>query len=236
MIAWLLVTVVIAGATAVTARWFGKEVVIGLYVGSIVTSIVVAGKLGVVPGFEDLSLSASIWVYSATFIFTDVIAEIWGKKTARKAIYAGALMYPLLFATTQFSIEWQPHPSWAENQAAYATTMGTTVRIVIASFSAFVASQLHDVWAFHFWKEKTGGKYLWLRNNASTWTSQLIDTVVFYTVGFYGVFPVLPLIGVTYLAKIAIAALDTPIVYGVVWAVRGSIESPDEVEEIAAPT
>jgi len=230
MITWLVVTIVIATLAASAARWLGKEVLVGLYAGSLVTAVIVAGKLGVVPGFENLSLSASIWVYSATFIFTDVLAEVWGKKVARKAVYAGALVYPLLFATTQFSIEWQAHPSWIENQAAYASTMGTTLRIVIASFLAFVSSQLHDVWAFDFWKRKTNGKHLWFRNNASTWVSQLIDTVVFYTVGFYGVFPILPLIIVTYIAKIVTAAVDTPIIYAVTWAVRK--DNDDLKEEV----
>lgn len=230
LIAWLVATILLGAILAMTARRWGPQVLTGVYVGSIVVAIVVAGKLGSIPGLPDFSLSASIFVYSATFIFTDVLAEVWGKDVARRAVYAGALMYPLLFLSTQFAIDWAPHPFWAENQEAFAATMGTTIRIVIASFLAFVASQLHDVWAFHFWKEKTGGKHLWLRNNASTMVSQLIDTVVFYAVGFYGVFPIGRLILFTYLIKLVIALVDTPVIYGVVAFIRKGGKTQDAPE------
>jgi uncharacterized integral membrane protein (TIGR00697 family) len=66
---------------------------------------------------------------------------------------------------------------------------------------------------FPLLEKKTGGKYLWLRNNASTIASQFIATVIFYVIGFYGIFPILRLIIFTYLIKILIAILDTPVVY-----------------------
>lgn len=226
-------TVLIAGAVACLARWLGKEILIGIYAGSLVVAIFIAGKLGVVPGFPDVALSASIFVFSATFIFTDVLAEIWGERTARKAVYSGALIFPLLFLSTEFSIAWDPHPVWADNQEAYELTMGTTVRIAIASFLAFLSAQLWDVYAFGYIKRLTGGKYLWLRNNASTWSSQLIDTVVFYTVGFYGIFPIMPLIIATYLVKVLIAAIDTPVVYAIVWFIRKGSKIEDVERELA---
>lgn len=223
MLLWLLATIALASLTVVAARWLGHEVIIAAYVGMLVIAITVAGKLGAIPGFEQYSLSASIFAYSATFIFTDVLSEIWGKQVARKAIYAGVLIYPLLFATTQFSIHWEPHPVWADNQEAFALTMGTTARIVLASLAAFVVSQVHDVWAFHYWKRRTNGKYLWLRNNASTIVSQALDTVVFYTIGFYGVFPIGNLILFTFIVKIIIALIDTPVVYLLVGFLRNNV-------------
>ncbi|PIZ54623.1 transporter, partial [Candidatus Uhrbacteria bacterium CG_4_10_14_0_2_um_filter_41_7] len=90
-------------------------------------------------------------------------------------------------------------------------------RITVASFIAYLISQHHDVWAFHFWKKKTNGKHLWLRNNASTVVSQLIDTVVFTFIAFYGVLPIVPLILGTWVVKILIALIDTPFIYGAVW-------------------
>lgn len=220
LISWLLVTVIIGGLIAMTARWLGPQILVGAFAGSLVLAIMIAGKLGVIPFFEDYSLSASVFVYSATFIFTDVLAEIYGKKAARNAVFSGLLLYPLLYLTINFAIEWEPHMLWAENQDAFATTMGTGLRIIIASICGFSASQLHDIWAFHFWKEKTNGKYLWLRNNASTMVSQLIDTVVFYTIAFYGIFPIFKIIIFTYIVKLIIAAIDTPVVYAVVSFIR----------------
>jgi uncharacterized integral membrane protein (TIGR00697 family) len=98
--------------------------------------------------------------------------------------------------------------------------MGSTSRIIIASFIAYLVSQFHDVWAFHFWKKITGGRHLWLRNNFSTAVSQFIDSSLFITVAFYGVMPVWPLIWSQWLVKLAIAFLDTPIIYGIVWLLR----------------
>ncbi|MBU0662749.1 queuosine precursor transporter, partial [Candidatus Micrarchaeota archaeon] len=112
--------------------------------------------------------------------------------------------------------------------AEYALVFGTTLRIFIASIAGFLFSQLHDVWAFHYWKQKTQGKFLWLRNNASTIVSQLIDTVLFMFIAFYAVTPkhdvsyIIALIIPYYLLKVVVAILDTPFVYlGVNW-LRGS--------------
>ena len=91
--------------------------------------------------------------------------------------------------------------------------------MIIASIIAFVVSQTHDVWAFEFWKKKTHGKMLWLRNNASTMVSQVIDTLLFMMIAFYGISDkftfgfIITLAIPYYLFKIAFAALDTPFVY-----------------------
>jgi len=111
----------------------------------------------------------------------------------------------------------------AKNQEAYALIFGNTLRMMFASVIAFVISQFHDVWAFDYWKKKTEGKYLWLRNNLSTITSQLIDTVIFMFIAFYALTPkhtvsyMFALIIPYYLLKIVIALIDTPFVYAGVW-------------------
>ena len=212
---WLFANLVVAALIASTARWLGSQVLTAAYGGSLVIAIVVAGKLGQIPVFPDLALSASVFVYSATFIFTDVLSEMFGRKVARKTVLGTALLYPFIYLTMQFSVDWRPHVFWEVNQASFESTIGMTLRITIASACAFVASQLHDIWSFHYWKRRTEGRHLWLRNNASTIVSQLIDTVVFYTIGFLGVFPIGSLIVMTYLVKLAIAAIDTPVIYGV---------------------
>jgi uncharacterized integral membrane protein (TIGR00697 family) len=94
-------------------------------------------------------------------------------------------------------------------------------RIAIASLLAYVVSQKHDVWAYHLWKKIFSGKKLiWLRNNLSTMVSQLIDSIIFTFVAFYGVFelPVLfEILITTYFLKWIVAAADTPFIY---WALH----------------
>ena len=89
-----------------------------------------------------------------------------------------------------------------------------------------MVSQHLDVWIFHKLKQITNGKHLWLRNNLSTLTSQFIDTTIFITISFYGVFPILPAIFGQYLIKVIIALLDTPIVYLAVLTIRKYINKP----------
>ena len=220
LLSWLLVTMLLGLGVTLLARWLGSELLVGAYAGFLVLAIMIAGKLGAIPGLPNLALSASVFIYSATFIITDVLAEIWGYKEARKVVFVGAILYPILFFTMQFAVAWEPHPVWASNQAAFEQTMGTTIRITLASLASFIVSQFHDVWSFHYWKKRTKGKYLWLRNNLSTISSQLINTVVFYFIGFYGIFPIVELVVFTYLVKIVIALVDTPFVYLAVWYLR----------------
>lgn len=220
---WIFVTLVVATVALGFTKRFGPSFAVGLYVGALATAIVVAGKLGIVSILgRDVVLSASIVVFAATFLITDVIAEIYGRQVAKIAVWSGTALYPLLFVNLYFSIGFPPETLYDTlgKQDAFVTTMEITGRVVVASFIAFLAGQLHDVWAFHFWKQKTGGRHLWLRNNLSTWGSQLIDTLVFYTVAFYGVFPISELIVATYLVKVVISILDTPFIYAVVWFIR----------------
>ena len=115
---------------------------------------------------------------------------------------------------------WQSAPFATGFAEKFAEVLMLTPRIVLGSIIAYLISQHHDVWAFHFWKRKTGGKHLWLRNNASTVVSQLIDTVVFVIIAFVGIFPIVPLIIGVYVAKVAIAFIDTPFMYMILRLVK----------------
>ena len=125
----------------------------------------------------------------------------------------------------KIAIAWPPAPFWT-GQAAFQTTLQLTERIVLGSLVAYVVSQNWDVRVFHKLKEMTDGRHLWLRNNVSTMTSQALDTVIFITIAFYGVLPVVPMIIGQYIVKLLIAALDTPFIYGVRWARRTFSSAP----------
>jgi uncharacterized integral membrane protein (TIGR00697 family) len=213
----LLGTLVITTFAACLARRHGHGTLVGLFVGAVLISVVVAGKLVNVFGF---TVSAALLLYSATFLLTDTLSEFFGKRFAMRAVAAGLLGDILLVYTVKVAISWEPSPYW-EGQEAFVATLGSTWRIVLASFLAYAAAQFHDVTAYDFWKRKTGGRHMWWRNNASTWVSQLIDTVIFYTVAFYGTVPngvlVKELILVTFVFKVAIAAIDTPFLYFIRW-------------------
>jgi len=107
-------------------------------------------------------------------------------------------------------------------QDSMVTIFGLMPRIVAGSLIAYLLSQHHDIFAFHYWKDRTGGKYLWLRNCASTTISQAIDSVVFCSIAFIGVFdwPVFfEILLTTYFLKFIVMLVDTPFIY---WAKRFS--------------
>jgi hypothetical protein len=189
---------------------------VSVFVGALVISSVLASKIITVLG---LFFPAGVLAYCITFVVTDVIGEIWGKERANRVVFSGFIALLVAFLLIRLALAWNAAPFWTE-QKAFSAVLGSTSRIIIASFIAYLASQYHDVWAFHVWRRITGERHLWLRNTASTVVSQFIDTLVFITIAFYGTMPIVPLIKGQYLIKVLIALLDTPFVYLVVRLIR----------------
>ncbi|MBN2567863.1 MAG: queuosine precursor transporter [Deltaproteobacteria bacterium] len=165
-----------------------------------------------------LILPAAVVLYPLTFLFTDVVSEVEGKKSAHSLVIAGFCM-SLFMALMLFVGKILPTASFWEHQDSYNVILGATPRIVLASMIAYLVSQNYDVWAFHWWKKRTAGRHLWIRNNLSTITSQLIDSVLFIGIAFAGVYSAKTVTGMIlgqYIVKIGIAILDTPFCYALV--------------------
>lgn len=214
---WLLGTFSIASFSVVLGKKYGIIYPTTVLAALVVIANIIASKIVIL---GPLTVPAGILVYSATFLITDLLSEIWGKKEAHQAVWAGFYANIILVVSVWIAVAWQSAPFAIEFSEKFAEVLRLTPRIVLGSIIAYLASQHHDVWAFHFWKRKTGGKHLWLRNNASTAVSQLIDTVVFVTIAFAGIFPIVPLIIGVYVAKVAIAFIDTPFMYMILRLVK----------------
>ena len=167
--------------------------------------------------FGPFTVPAGVILFSMTFFITDLLSEKWGKKYAKKAVWAGFYASLLLIISVYIVTAWQPAPFAIEMSEMFSKVLALTPRIALAGFIAYIISQNHDVWAFHFWKRLTKGKHLWLRNNASTITSQLIDSAIFITIAFYGIFPIWNMILGMWVVKIIIALIDTPFMYAAIW-------------------
>lgn len=158
-----------------------------------------------------------------TFLVTDIVTEVYGKRAAQSLVRYGFVVMGLVLGVTIATV-YLPAADFWPHQAAFATVLLGTLRITLASFGAYIVSQIHDVWAFDKWKQITQGKYLWLRNNASTIVSQALDSVLFIGLAFFGTMPfraVLALMLSQWLVKVVLALLDTPFCYlGVAWARR----------------
>ncbi len=198
------------------------------FIALLIVSNIIATKLIVI---GNLIVPAAVICYALTFLITDTVAEIWGKERTKVIIKLGFFASIVAAFFIKLSII-MPAASFWPNQSEYELILGANIRIVVASMTAYLISQFHDVWAFHFWKEKTQGKYLWLRNNLSTATSQLIDTGIFIVIAFYGTgAPLLALIVGQYIVKLIISICDTPIVYLLVSIIKKSLSTPVDMDK-----
>jgi uncharacterized integral membrane protein (TIGR00697 family) len=184
----------------------------------------------------DFTLTAGIITYPLTFLVTDVVSEIYGKRRADRMVIMGFLMTLLMLVLVQISIALPPSPFWVSTiatdlndgeamQNAWLGSFGVGWWLVTGSMCAYLVAQLCDNYLFHFWRKITHGKHLWLRNNGSTMVSQLLDTFIVNSFLFYGAFgwgfvQGIEVMFVIYLFKLAIAAADTPFCYLGIWGTR----------------
>jgi uncharacterized integral membrane protein (TIGR00697 family) len=168
-------------------------------------------------GNQLFELSVGILPYPITFLITDLISEIYGKKKANDVVVAGIFasffsMGILLIANWVPALDHSPIDDTTFNQVFALSPVA-----VFASMIAYLSAQLVDIRIYHFWKNLTQGRMLWLRNNFSTFSSQLIDTVM--VIGLLSVFGILNwnlfwgLVLSGFLFKILVALFDTPFLY-----------------------
>ncbi|WP_121908879.1 queuosine precursor transporter [Ulvibacter antarcticus] len=175
-------------------------------------------------GIYTFEISVGILPYPITFLITDIISEIYGKKKANELVTAGifASFFSLLIVWASDSV---PATTWSPiDDPLFTRVFGATAIAVFASMIAYLLAQYFDIQIFHFWKRLTKGKHLWLRNNFSTFSSQFVDTftVLILLCSFgkieWSLFGPLLLSG--FIFKILIAILDTPFLYAAVFALR----------------
>lgn len=168
-------------------------------------------------GLYTFEISVGILPYPITFLITDLISEIYGKKMANRVVTAGifASVFSLLIVSAGQVV---PATDWSPiDNGLFDQVFGATVLAVLASMIAYLLAQYIDIHLYHFWKNLTKGKHLWLRNNFSTFLSQFVDTasVLFLLCVFgkidWALFGGLLLSG--YLFKVIVAACDTPFMY-----------------------
>ncbi|WP_088009109.1 queuosine precursor transporter [Indiicoccus explosivorum] len=192
----------------------------GAFVGFLLLANILAVKLFAVN--EWLVLPAAVIVYIFTFPITDTIAEVYGKEAARRTVTAGFIAQLCALGFIYAAIQLPSAPFFTE-QASFETIFSAGFRVTLASIVSYFISQNLDVTIFHALKNRHGGSKLWLRNNASTMVSQLVDTALFITIAFYGTLPLsvlLMMIVSQYAFKWLAAAADTPLVYFLVWLCR----------------
>ena len=203
----------------------------GLFITSLVVSNLIFQKFFywhpfdyTIFGSRLFELSVGILPYPITFLITDLISEIYGKKKANEVVVVGIFasffsMGIILIANYVPAMETSPI-----DNATFSKVFSLSPLAVLASMLAYLFAQFVDIRIYHFWKNLTNGKMLWLRNNFSTFLSQLIDTsVVVALLCLFGVLPWELFFGLLlsgFIFKICVAAIDTPFLYLFVWMFR----------------
>ena len=193
-------------------RFFGKS---GLY--AIIVALVISCNIEVVKTVEVFGLVSTLGnvLYAGIFFATDILSEVYGKQAARRGVWLGFIGMVLMTLWMQIALKFIPDAS-DFSQESLVTIFSLMPRIAAGSMVAYLVSQHHDVWAFLFWKNKTKGRFLWLRNNASTMVSQAIDSVIFCSIALWGLFDTntwLQILVTTYFLKWIVAVIDTPFIY-----------------------
>ena len=203
----------------------------GLFIASLVTSNLIFQKFfywypinSEVFGVKLFEVSVGLLPYPITFLITDILSELYGKKKANHVVIAGIFASFFSLGIIYISKEVLA-TSWSIiNDTIFIEVFGAAPLAVLASMMAYLFAQFIDIRVYHFWKNFTKGKHLWLRNNFSTFSSQIIDTLTVllllcsFDIIVWDKFLGLLISGVIF--KMMIAALDTPVLYAVVFFFR----------------
>ena len=195
---------------------FGK---IGLYTWIPISTILANIQVVLLVDLFGFGTTLGNILYAGGFLVTDILAENYGKKHAQKAVYLGFFSLIVMTAIMQIAVSFIPS-NIEEGILMFEGVkriFDFMPRLVVASLISYLLSQSHDIWAYEFWRKKySAPRHIWIRNNASTMISQLIDNSLFTLIAFWGVYPKEVLVEIfitTYIMKFIVAVCDTPFVY-----------------------
>ena len=204
--------------------------------GIFLTSLVLANIIGTTKFVYvfGLTVPAGVLAYPFTFLATDLICELYGKKRAQLLVWVGFTMNFFMLGLMMLGHYLKDASGISGATSTFENVYEFMIGNVIASMIAYLIAQSVDVRLFHFWKSLTKGKHLWLRNNLSTVVSQLVDTTAIMTVLYYAnnlgstiqsISDLVGLIFASYIFKVLVALFDTPLFYLGVWALKDKVST-----------
>ena len=208
-----------------------------IFIASLVTCNLIFQKFFTWPslGISNFALSVGIIAYPVTFIVTDLISELYGKRRANQVVLAGFFASVFTVVLVYVAMAVPTADISPLDNATFEKVFGLSGPAFFGSMLAYLTAQFIDIRIFHFWKRLTEGKYLWLRNNASTMCSQLVDTsVILVILCSAGVIPwesFYSLLWMGWMFKVFVALIDTPIIYFCLWLLKDKIQPTSYLEE-----
>lgn len=214
----ILSIAVIYGGVVFFYRFFGKG---GLLAFSVMATILANIEVLILVRAFGIEMTLGNVLFASTFLITDILSENHGRKDANRAVLISTLCSVMFIFISQAWLKYTPSENdWASG--AFHTLFTSTPRIVCASLAVYLVSQLVDVWLYHKWWNfckrifRDERKGLWIRNNGSTLISQLLNTLLYTTLAFYGTYSIQTLLSIfisTYVIYFCTSLLDTPFVY-----------------------
>jgi queuosine precursor transporter len=199
-----------------------EDVAIAFYVLFITMSQILAAKIGDF-SIGELTITApvAVLIFPFTFQITDIVNEFFGRKETHRMIFIAFISQIFMTIFIWFSIELQSAPFWGldwgstpeEAQQFWNNFFGSTIRITAASWISFLITENLDALIYSKVRKLTKGKNLWIRNTVSDVPMLAIDSLIFVTIAFYGVFDIWPVIIGQILTKWFFGVIDTPFMY-----------------------
>lgn len=188
----------------------------------VVVSNIISAKMVTFPFVDNFSVPAGLITYPLTFLLSDLITEVFGVKRAKLMVYIAFAMCLLSYAIIQVALFLPPHSGQND---AFSEILGTSSLRIFSSLTAYLVSQVVDIQVYAWIKSLTGVRFLWLRNNASTCLSQLVDTVLIDLIFLYWglgmtMGDVLPIILFSFAYKACFSVANTPLFYLCVFLVK----------------
>jgi uncharacterized integral membrane protein (TIGR00697 family) len=176
--------------------------------------VVLAGVLGTkITAIGPLNVESGIFAFLTLVVTSSAIAELYGRRTANWLVLVGFVPLIASMILIQIVIHLPPAPFW-QQQAMFATLLGQGSRLMLAGLISYGASQILNVAIFSRLRGQEGARLLWFRALVASVCSQLIDTVLFITIAFYGVIPIMDLMPGQALAKMVLSVvLVPPLIY-----------------------
>ncbi len=206
------------GAVLISYRLFGKT---GLYAITVLATVLANIEVLIIVDAFGMEQTLGNVMFASTFLATDILSENEGRKNAAKAVHIGIFTSAAMLVFTQYWLLYSPaETDWA--QPHIREIFSTAPRLLLGSFLGYAVSQRFDVWLYHkiweFTEKKWGdrSRFLWLRNNAATMLSQLLNTVIFNLIAFGGRYNAGTLASIMvsgYIIYIFTSLADTPAVY-----------------------
>lgn len=211
------------------------QVLVASFCVIVVTSNILSAKMVALP-FLALSIPAGLVTYPLTFLLSDLVTEIFGAKRAKLMVYIALAMSLLSFGMIQIALI-LPESSLGEEKA-FQIILGLSGLRIFSSLTSYIISQLVDIQLYAAIKRMTGPKFLWLRNNASTCISQMVDTVLIDLIFLWwglemSMQEVIPIMVFSYLYKAFFSVACTPFFYFLVFLIKGKWHTR---KQLAYPT